>query len=276
MATRPGSRDEGETNLKHLTEHIGLYLLSALPGGTIILSLESGNLLHLDSAMTNVARAIARGASVADTIALASADLKVPRYVARERVRSLHLRLDGDAGVNEPERFGVRAASRLKVHHLGEKPAEQAELQVATVATQRGRLLLVGERAQSVTGVFRAVGERTSDHGPHFDTLGLHALGRQSVSWGPIDQVWFLKTGTSSLGFTLLALSHDVGFMHLMSSMHSEHNPREWLKLFEATTLLFAGAQAYAATLPERSADLEIAARAFSETSQLVDRIGRA
>lgn len=254
-------------HLKPLTEHIGLYLLSALPGGTIVLSLESGNLLHLDPALTGVARAIAQGASVNDTVGLTCEALKLPRYVARERVRSLHLKLDGELSGEELPTPGIRGTARLRVHHLGENPCESAEIEVGTAASARGKLLFVGPGAEATAMAFRREGERYSDNGPHFDTLGLHALGRQSTSWGPIDQVWFQKVSPKAVGFTLLGIAHDVGFMRLLSSVKSEHNPREWLKLFEATTLLFAGAQAYEVTCPSVAKELEFAVRGFLDTS---------
>jgi hypothetical protein len=253
-----------------IIERIGLYLLAPLPGGTVMLSLESGNLLHLDADMTEVARTVAKGSSVNDTVALAAERLKVPRYVARERVRSLHIRLDGDAPNEDLRRFGIRATSCLKVHHLGELPAARASVQAIGIATNRGRLLLQGESAEFAANAFRAVGERISDGGPHFDTLGLHELGHQSVSWGSIDQVWFVRNDTNAIGFTMSGLPHDLAFMRMMSAMRSEHNPREWLKLFDATAVLFAGARAYEVITPKERGALELAVHAFTNASMTI------
>jgi hypothetical protein len=249
------------------SEHIGLYLISAFPTGVIVLSLESGNLLHLDPRFLNVARAIAQGVSVAKTIDCASECLGLPRYVARERVRNLHHKLDGDLppllAAAAPEKFGVRSGYRVGVHHLSERAASGADIEVLALGSAVRRVAVVGN-AEPASRAFMQSIERTARSTVGMPTLGLRLVSPDAVAWGAIDHVWFPEhKRRRSLGLTLTSVTRDCAFFRVLSSITSNHNPKEWLKLFHATAQLFAGAQAFDVAAPTEPQALEQAISEF-------------
>lgn len=251
-------------------EVVRSFAVAALPGGTIVLNLGSGTFFHVEQDATATVLDIARELPSGEIEERTAALRKIPRYVARERVRALQLQLASPFALASSPRPRLGADTFVEVGgsvQIAEAPG---------VLKQGDSIVLRGSALRTPEGVFFVGGPPGSGKSTTcqaFAQRGLHILDDGAVKLPvqkapialPLAQAWFLDAKRrSGMGLMLARRTPPYVMGQLLSHTCSSHARGAWVDLFKIYAALCEQLPAFRVSLPEGVAAVQQAVRDFA------------
>ena len=249
-------------------EVVRSFAVAPLSGGTVVLNLASGTFFHLEGEATAIVLDIARDLPSAEIEERMSSLRKIPRYVARERVRALQLQLASPFTLASSPRLGadnfVEVGGSVQIAEAPGilKPGENVSLRGSALRTPEGLFFLGGPKACGKSAVCSAFAQR-----------GLEVIGDGEVKLPiqkgriamPFAQMWFLESKRrSGMGLMLARRTPPYVMGQLLAHTVSSHARGAWVEIFKIYATLCEDLPAFRVSMPEGVAALQQAVRDFT------------
>lgn len=249
-------------------EVVRSFAVAPFVGGTVVLNLATGTYFHLDADVTPIALGIARDLPPAEIEEQMATLRKIPRYVARERVRALQLQLASPFSLASSPRLGsdsfVEVAGSVQITEEAGilRPGDTLALQGAALRTPEGLFFIGGARGAGKTVVCSALAQRGLD--VIDDGLVKLPVQRGRIST-PLSQAWFLESRRrSGMGLILARRNAPFVMAQLLSHTRSSHARGAWVEIFKIYARLAEELPSFRVTVPEGVPAVQQAVRDFT------------
>lgn len=249
-------------------EVVRSFAVAPLTGGTVVLNLASGTFFHLESEATAVVLDIARELPFAEIEERMAALRKIPRYVARERVRALQLQLASPFTLASSPRLGTESFVEVGGSvQIAEAPGilkqgESIWLRGSALRTPEGVFVLGGPAGCGKSTLCQAFAQRGLD--VLDDGLVKLAVQKGRIT-PPMAQAWFLEAKRKSgMGLMLARRSAPYVMGQLLAHTASSHARGAWVEIFKIYATLCEELPAFRVSTPEGVAAVQQAVRDFT------------
>lgn len=249
-------------------EVVRSFAVAPLSGGTVVLNLSSGTFFHVQEEATAIVLDIARelpGAEIEERMASLR---KIPRYVARERVRALQLQLASPFMLASSPRLGadtvVEVGGTVQIAEAAGilKPGENLLLRGSALRTPEGVFFLGGPRNCGKSALCAAFAQRGLEIVGDGEVKLPIQKGRISM---PFAQMWFLEPKRrSGMGLMLARRTPPHVMGQLLAHTISSHARGAWVEIFRIYAALCEDLPAFRVSMPEGVAALQQAVRDFT------------
>lgn len=244
------------------------FAVAPFVGGSVVLNLTSGTFFQLEADLTPIVLDIARDLPSPEVEERMATLRKIPRYVARERVRALQLQLASPFALASSPRLGseslVEVAGAVRITEAAGilKPGETVTLRGAALRTPEGLFFVGGPGGCGKTVVCSALAQRGLEVIEDGSVKLPIQKGRVSL---PLAQAWFVEPRRRS-GMGLILARRNAAFVmsQLLGHTTSPHPRGAWVEIFKVYAHLAEELPTFRVTIPEGVPALQQAVRDFT------------
>lgn len=251
-----------------VVEIVRSFAVASFQNATVVLNLGTGTFFQLEAESAPTVLDIARdlpSPEIEERMALLR---KIPRYVARERVRALQLQLASPFTLASSPRLGqtsfVDVAGRVNIGQAPGvlRPGEILQWSGAAVRLHEGITFIGGPPGSGKTLLCSALRERGCEILDDGTVQVPVQKGQLSV---PLAQAWFLEPQSrAGMGLILARRSPVFAMTQLMTHTKSSHARGAWVEIFKLYATLSEELVAFRVTLPQGAAAVVAAVGDFA------------
>lgn len=249
-------------------EVVRSFAVATFVGGSVVLNLATGTFFHLDADVTPIVLGIARDLPAAEVEEQMATLRKIPRYVARERVRALQLQLASPFSLASSPRLGnesfVDVAGSVQISEEAGilRPGDTVSLQGAALRTTEGVFFVGGPRGAGKSVICSALAQRG------FEVLD-DGMVKLPIQRGHITtslaQAWFLEARRrTGMGLILARRNAPFAMAQLLTHTRSSHARGAWVEIFKIYAKLAEELPSFRVTVPEGVPAVQQAVRDFT------------
>ena len=270
-----------------VVEIVRSFAVASFQNATVVLNLGTGTLFQLEAESAPTVLDIARdmpSAEIEERMALLR---KIPRYVARERVRALQLQLASPFTLASSPRLGqtsfIDITGRVNIGQAPGvlRPGEALQWSGAAVRSQEG-IMFIGGPPQSgksllcealaargceilSDGTVQVPIQRASEKAAEGGKASPDSVNKIGVSWA---QAWFIEPQSrAGMGIILARRSPVFTMTQLLTHTKSSHARGAWVEIFKMVALLAEDLPAFRVTLPQGTDAVHAAVADFAGAS---------